>query len=291
MEGNFSEEQKIQILASFLPIIGIFIAVKNPRQEILTGRKIGNFFLFLVIFFWILESSTVSFLAFASIAIYTAILVSTAVFLMTQDKFLELKLYKFIPTYHELEASLHAFIDSSIDFFKVAFGKEKSFTFAQKKAEYTELYSAKIPPETPYWTAPALIGIPVLNLITLPSFFQKKFHEYQGNIAEGFFLTVLFCVIIFFAKNNFLLELLVFPIFTLIAETKTNTNVRAPIVSIARNIFIFAFLTKEKIKNLQETTTENVVKFNDTTKTEAKNKEEIIQKETTEKIDEALKNL
>lgn len=55
--------------------------------------------------------------------------------------------------------------------------------------------------------------------------------------------------------------MLIFPIATLIAEAKTNINIRAPFVSIARNLFIFAYKTKQKINTLQENNKEEVFTF------------------------------
>lgn len=55
--------------------------------------------------------------------------------------------------------------------------------------------------------------------------------------------------------------MLIFPIATLIAESKTNTNIRAPFVSIARNLFIFVYKTKRKINTLQENRNEEVFTF------------------------------
>ena len=256
--NNFSDEQKIQILSSFLPIIGIFTTQKNSFSEMQIGRKVGNFFFFLMIFFGVLFESFINFPTFFVLLAYIVLFVTTAVFLMTESKFFQPKQYRYIPTYHDAEAFLHASLSACGEFFKVAFGQEKKSSFQEKFQFYQHKYSKKVAIETPFWTHPVIIGIPILNLITIPSFFNKKFHEYQGNIAEGFFLTIL-CILIFIFSDFYALYLLIFPIATLIAEWKTNANVRAPITSIARNIFIFFYKTKKNINALQQNNVEEKI--------------------------------
>ncbi len=255
---NFSDEQKIQILSSFLPIIGIFTTQKNILPEMKIGQKVGNFFFFLMIFFGILFDSFINFPTFFVLLAYIVIFVTTAVFLMTESKFFQPKQYQYIPIYHDVEAFLHASFSACKEFFKVAFGQEKKSSFQEKFQFYQQKYSEKIAIETPFWTHPIIIGIPILNLITIPSFFNKKFHEYQGNIAEGFFLTILAILLVIFS-DFYMLYLLIFPIATLIAEWKTNANVRAPITSIARNIFIFFYKTKKNINALQQNNVEEKI--------------------------------
>lgn len=177
--GEYNEETKIQIIASFLPIIGTFTAVKNPIREVLLGRKIGNFFFFLFLFFVATTKSFITFPVIFTLITYIAILVSTSVFLLVRSDFLELPFYKYIPKYHELEARIHAFFTIFIEFFRVAFGKSKTKTFASEYQKYLEKYDQKEKIIENFWTHPMIIGLPIINLITIPSFFQKKFHEYQ----------------------------------------------------------------------------------------------------------------
>ena len=233
---NFSDEQKIQILSSFLPIIGIFTTQKNILPEMKIGRKVGNFFLFLMIFFGILFDSFINFPTFFVLLAYIVLFVTTAVFLMTESKFFQPKQYRYIPTYHDAEAFLHASLSACGEFFKVAFGQEKQSNFREKFDFYQKKYSEKIAIETPFWTHPIIIGIPILNLITIPSFFNKKLHEYQGNIAEGFFLTILciftLCIYLFFRLQR-----------SLRSEKRTPMFARQS--RVLREIFSF-FSTKRK---------------------------------------------
>lgn len=259
LEGTYTEEQKFQIMASFLLIFGIFSSQKSTLEEVKIGRKIGNFFLFGILFFAALTKSFITFPVILLVLAYVAVFVSTSVFLMMQNKFLSLAWYHYVPTYHELEARIYATFSMIKEFFQVAFGKEKTKNFTSEYHAFLQKYSQKIAFQEKFWTHSALIGIPIVNLITLPSFFQQKYHEYQGNIAEGFFLTIFSLLLYFFSVNIFLLYILIFPIATLLAEARNNSNIRAPFTSLARNVFIFAYKTKQKIHTLQESKTEKTI--------------------------------
>lgn len=248
---NYSEEQKIQIFMAFLPFVGTFVSAKNPMLEVQIARKIANFFLFLLILTSILFQSTITILGFAILMLYIAIFVATGVFLLVQSRFLHFKMYDFIPSYHQIEAKIATFLFMMKEYFFIAFGRKKTTDFATKYQQFLEKFSLKIPPQEKFWIHPMIIGIPILNIITIPSFFQKKYHEYQGNIAEGFLLTIFVIVWFFFVKNIYILYLLVFPIIALVAYSNENTNVRAPIVSVARAIFIFFYRAKHTISDLK----------------------------------------
>ena len=216
ISSSLSDEEKIRISLSFIPILGTFLSAKYPSKEILTGRKVGNFFLFLLIFFNFLNGS-INILSFLVIISLIAIIVSTSVFLMYQGKFLSFPFYKFIPTYAEIEAFIFTIFVMIKEFFQVAFGKEKQKNFKEIYEKILTRHTEVVPPTEKFWTHPAIIGIPILNFITIPSFFQKKFHEYQGNISEGFLLSILALFVFFFTKNIFIWYVFIFPITSLMA--------------------------------------------------------------------------
>lgn len=124
-QGNYSETQKAQIFVSFLPFCGIFLAVKNPLKEILIGRKIGNTFMLLIILSIILFGHMVNTLSFILLLAYIITIVSTAVLLFGQGKFLHLRIYDFIPTYHRALAYIHAALMVAIASIGLAFGRGK----------------------------------------------------------------------------------------------------------------------------------------------------------------------
>lgn len=277
--NGYSEEEKVQISLAFIPILSAFIAEKNPKKEILIGKKVSHFFLFLFIISLIITNNSLDILNFLILFGYIILIASNAVWIFAKNSFLFLKIYNFIPTYHEAEAKIFAFFSMTKEFFQVAFGKEKSKNFQDEYQKILQKNSQKTQIETDFWTHPAIISLPIINIITIPSFFNKKFHEYQGNIAEGFFLTIL-CIFGFFFTKIYWLYLLIFPIIAIFIEAKKNGNIRAPITSIARNIFIFSYKTKQKIENLQKNTEESVISL-----------VENPSKKSTDNLDDITKNL
>lgn len=280
--SGYSEEEKIQITLGFLPIISAFIAERNPLPEIIIGRKVSHFLFFLLICAYVFFGNSFNILVFLLLICIILLFVTNAVWIFTKNEFLTLKLYNFIPTYHEFESKISALYSMTKEFLQVAFGKKKEKNFQSEYQIALAKHSEKIPPEEKFWTHPGIIAFPLVNFITLPSFFNKKFHEYQWNIAEGFLLSIFALIIIFvpFVTASFG-YFLIFPIIALFVQAKTNTNIRAPITSIARNIFIFSYKAKQKIQNLQNKTEEQTLRLQTDSVTE----------KTSENIDAVMKNL
>lgn len=176
---GYSEELKIQIALSFLPIISAFIAEKNPLPEIIIGRKVSHFLLFLLIVSWVAIGSSINILSFLILIGFIGLIVTNAVWIFAKNSFLFLGFYNFIPTYHEFEARIFAFFIMTKEFLQVAFGKQKEKNFQDEYNKILAKNSEKIPFSENFWTHPTIIAIPFVNIITIPSFFQKKFHEYQ----------------------------------------------------------------------------------------------------------------
>lgn len=101
------------------------------------------------------------------------------------------------------------------------------------------------------------------------------------------------CAIIIFVKfSYFWLYLAIFPIVALIAQAKKNTQIRAPITSISRNIFIFSYRAKQKITDLQNSKSENVVTFShEHSEKIAKISENEQSEKSQNDVEKALKNL
>jgi hypothetical protein len=123
--GNYSEEEKIRILASFIPFIGIFIAKRYPTEPCITGRKVGSLFAFALVTLIVFYGGAVSTLVFALTIIAVVVFIMTTVYLFLHGEFLSLGAYKYIPTYMSIEAHISASIISLYDFFRVAFGGNK----------------------------------------------------------------------------------------------------------------------------------------------------------------------
>lgn len=63
--GTYSEEDKIRILASFIPFVGIFIARRYPVAPYTIGRKVGNLIALVLITLIVFYGGSVSTLVFA----------------------------------------------------------------------------------------------------------------------------------------------------------------------------------------------------------------------------------
>lgn len=71
------ETEKTRILLSFFPILGIIISTYNPTENVLIGRKVGNFMCFLILIFTILFHSSINTINFIILVTYIIIIVST----------------------------------------------------------------------------------------------------------------------------------------------------------------------------------------------------------------------
>lgn len=249
-QTTLSDEEKIRILWSFLPFIGIFIAGKYQTPETRIGRKVGSALMFLIILAIVLFGG-VSSIVFLLTIISIAIFVITGVFLFVKDQFMTLALYEYIPSYHQIEAIFMAAITSVTDFFRIAFWGEKRENFQEKYKRFLWKYERIIPPDTPYWTYSWIFAVPFVNLLTIPSFFREKYAIYRGLIAEGFTLTLFSLIILFFVRDTSFLLFLLFPICTLSVYAGNNVHVRAPFTSIAWFFMELFHKSEQKIQSLK----------------------------------------
>lgn len=85
----------------------------------------------------------------------------------------------------------------------------------------------------PLW----IVGLPVINLITLPSYWNASYSRYRSLILQGITLTIFFGVIWFFyGWNSSIQSLLLFPIIHLIVYASRDVDTLAPIVSFAPSL-------------------------------------------------------
>lgn len=121
LDGNYSEEAKIRILASFVPFVGIFIAKRYPTEPYITGRKVGNLIAFILITLISFYGGAISGLVFMATWASIILFAITGAYLFFRGEFLSLGVYKYIPTYTSIEAHIAASALSLWDFFRVAF--------------------------------------------------------------------------------------------------------------------------------------------------------------------------
>lgn len=91
--------------------------------------------------------------------------------------------YKWIPSYHELKCSIKAGFLWFISILKVLSGSDNA-------KKYSEIYNEELSHTheemylEPFIVSPHIIAIPLLNLITFPFIFQKKYSEYRSVILQ-----------------------------------------------------------------------------------------------------------
>lgn len=260
-EKKFTEEEKIRIFMSFLPFVGDFLQKKYNINEIKTISKVSNFLLFLLFSSWYLGGN-VNIFSSIIIIFWIIIAISTLVNLISSSKFLNLKFYSKVPSYHEFKAFLISILIMTKEYILVAFGKEKKNNLKQVFQDFYQKYSEpkNINQKLPIYAK--IVAIPVINLIFLPILFQKKYQEHKWNILQAIFLTILF-VIIFWFKKWYLLYFLSFAIVDLFLEADKNTNINAPIVSIIKGILTKSKNTIEKINELNNFEETEKINFNE----------------------------
>lgn len=260
-EKKFTEEEKIRIFMSFLPFVGDFLQKKYNINEIKTISKVSNFLLFLLFSSWYFGWN-VNIFSSIIIIFWIIIAISTLVNLISSSKFLNLKFYSKVPSYHEFKAFLISILIMTKEYILVAFGKEKKNNLKQVFQDFYQKYSEpkNINQKLPIYAK--IVAIPVINLIFLPILFQKKYQEHKWNILQAIFLTILF-VIIFWFKKWYLLYFLSFAIVDLFLEADKNININAPIVSIIKGILTKSKNTIEKINELNNFEETEKINFNE----------------------------
>ncbi|NRH21281.1 hypothetical protein HOO68_04525 [Candidatus Gracilibacteria bacterium] len=257
-KGEYSEETKVRMIASFIPFIGILIASRYPSRENIIGRKIGNIFSFIFLTSVVFFSGNVTTFTLILTVGYIALIVFTAVQVFIFSSFFEFTFYKKIPTYLEFDAHFKASIVSIFDFFRIAFGGEKNMNYIERYNIFLEKNIEVKGISVPYFAPKWIIAIPGINLITLPSLGQSKYSEYTSMILQGFIVTVcLVLVILFYGIGSQMGLYLLFPILTLLVES-SNTNVRAPFTSIVADFVDIFSRGKDRIAEIKENGKEKV---------------------------------
>ena len=160
IEGTYSEEEKVRIIASFIPFVGIYIAHKYSREPYTTGRKVGNMMAFILITLIVFYGGSVSTLVFALTIASIVLWIVTFVYLFFYNQLFSLGAYRYIPTYASIEAHIVAGVISIYDFFRVAFGGGKTSTYTDIYTTKKELYSESVVPEVPYILPTWIVALP-----------------------------------------------------------------------------------------------------------------------------------
>ena len=258
-ESDYSEEDRVRIIASFIPFCGIIIASSYPRRETAIGRKVGSLFALLVLTSIVFLSGTTTTLTLILTLAYIGLIVATTVQLFGFSRFLDFSFYNLIPTYAELESHIRAGVISAYDFCRVAFGGEKWTDYQTRyQSILSNNHTTKLP-NSPYFAPTWITWLPVVNLITLPSLWQAKYREYTPLILQWLALTIIAIIIIsVYGLSSQMGLYLLFPIISLMVGSRANTSTRAPITSIVVDLYQLFTRGQAKVAEIKQNGEEQV---------------------------------
>lgn len=184
-------------------------------------------------------------------------------------------MYRYIPTYIEFETHFFASIKYLWMFIQVIFGGERKVTYRKLYNELLARNTQSINMEgenTEYFMPLWIVGLLVVNIITIPSFFNQKYTRYKYCILQGIIMTILFiCIWIIYGWSSNLQTILLFPMIHLMSFAKKDPNTRAPIVSLG--ISLSHIFSRSKTQITELTKKEEKVSFSyETPKEEAEAK-------------------
>lgn len=227
-----TEEERIRIFASHIPYIGIILAAKYQHPLMVRARIIGSFFMtvFLMLLF---IGSGESFFAFIFMGIYIIFIIVEGISLFLGGRYLSYPLLTMIPSYREVEAHIITSVEMLGDFIRVIFGQPKTITY-NEAFEDAKNYTIEPPVWVkPYFMPVALIGLPLWNIFTLPSFFTAQYRPYRWLILQGIIITlILIFGYIFVSNRDLLLLVFLFPIVHIFAYAKADIMTRTPIIGL-----------------------------------------------------------
>lgn len=248
------EDDKIRVIASMIPFLGIFIAEKYPHPIIVRGRVIGSasaFFIMITSLF----SSEGGFLFSISIILSVLLFVILSVNVFIRWELILSGFLTKIPTYEELEAHIFASIMSIREFFRIAFGGEKRQDYHAFYIHEMTQRGEKIVPTQKYFMPAALIGLPVWNLFCIPSLWIEQYREYREYIISGIIITLL-GVLAFLTTGNQYLLFLLFPIVHIFVYVSSDVSTYVPGIHILIRLFRIVWGFKKQIQEQNEQKTE-----------------------------------
>lgn len=245
------EENKIRILGSMLPFIGIYLAKKYHEPLMIRSRILGSFFMFCIIVSLYFGSNE-SLLSVLLVCLYILLIVIQGVYVFIGGKFLRISFFEKIPSYEIIDSYIIASIKYIFEFTRIIFGGEHRISF-HDLVHIEQQKSAPIKPESPYFMPTALLAIPFWNIVALPSLFIDKYREYRYIIIQGLIITSLMGFIIFYLgnPNDPFLLLFIFPIFHIALYSSENINIRSPGIGLIIGLFWLFQAVQNKIQDAQ----------------------------------------
>ena len=243
-----NEDDKVRLVASMVPLLGIYIARKYEHPLTSSGRSLGSLLLFMVFTAWIFSNEGGLFVTGVwTLSLFIFIVLSVNIFL--RGEFIMSSLIERIPSYEECEAHIFASLLSVNEFLRIAFG-------GSDREDYHTLYVREIvarwtreAPSAPYFMPAWLIGIPFWNLFSVPSYWMEQYREYRSYILSGILITLLVSILIFWkwSASPYLLFML-FPIVHIFVYASYDLNAYIPGMHILLRLFGLAKITSTRMQ-------------------------------------------
>lgn len=166
-----------------IPLAGIWISSRYDHILIERSKSISTgFFMVIILTSYITgETSVVTYMLLITYILYVVI---EAVYLMIYGRYLDIPIFSRIPTYREIEASILASIHTLYEFFRIAFGGVNARTWQELFLVYYNHRDTDTSFTDKYFMPLGLLGIPIFNLISIPSLFIVRYKPYRRIIIE-----------------------------------------------------------------------------------------------------------
>lgn len=178
-----TDEDRIRIFASHIPYVGILLAAKYGHPLMVRARIVSSGFMTIFLLLLFIGSGE-SFFAFLILTLYIIFVIVEGVSIFLSGRYLSYTLLDKIPSYREVEAHIIAGFGSLYDFIRIIFGKAKTETYSERfEAAKNNVPLAPIE-VAPYFMPRPLIGLPLWNLFSIPSFFIAQYRPYRPLILQ-----------------------------------------------------------------------------------------------------------
>jgi hypothetical protein len=249
---SHTEEDRMRYFWSFLPLLGIYLAEKYPSKYTQIGKNNGTLSYVLIVCLIIYTGDT-SLLSLIWILLYSILLAYIGVAILILHRFPGLSVLSSLPSSTSIESHIYTLFMSLIQFFWVIFWGSKKETYTELYAKIHTYRTQAVPYEQPYFMPRYMIAIPVVNIISLPSLFIKKYRENRANIVQWLLLS---CITLWFwlqyGIGSNAIWLIFVPIVELGVYSMNNSNARAFLIDIIAELYRWSSNRKHEIKELAQ---------------------------------------
>ncbi len=251
--GVLSEKEKIIAILSFIPYLGIWIASRFSSPMTKQWATLGTWAILsiLLISIWFHEWYTTGLLVTLA---YIILVVTLSVRLFLEEKWVEIHILWLLPSPENINSYIITFYRYGIELIKTIIGKEANLSYQEVRARILSNQEFENP--APYLMSPIIIGIPILNVITLPSYFIEKYSIWRYALLQWYTVSIFVWLTLYFSWDSLWIAVLLIPSVFLMSFLSSNSKASSPIIGLfvhILNLLTFWLLSgKEKIKNMNE---------------------------------------